>query len=55
MKTILVLLLIAGISVCSLAQNEKPINEFQKKEFNDKQRTDSIEYFKISPLFISIR
>ena len=51
MKTILVLLLITGISLCSVAQNKIETNEFQKKDFNDKWQKDTTEYFPISPTF----
>jgi len=51
MKTILVLWLIAGISICSDAQNRKGTSEFHKKEFDDKWQKDTTEYFSISPQF----
>ena len=51
MKSTMVLLLITGISLCSVAQNKMGTNEFQKKEFNDKWQKDTTKYFSISPEF----
>jgi len=51
MKTILVLIMISGISLCSVAQNEKGTTEFQKRGFNDKWQKDTVKYFSISPEF----
>jgi len=51
MKTLCVLLMITGISLCSFAQNEKPFNDFQKIDFNKDWQKDTTDYFTISPEF----
>lgn len=52
MKTIIFLLLILGISVCSHAQNQN-LSLIQKKYYNKNIQKDTTEYFTISTCFKS--
>ena len=51
MKAILIIVMILGAVIISTAQEPKTDKNFQQKKFNTEVKTDSAEYFVISPTF----
>jgi len=53
MKTIVLIIMILGAVIISTAQKPKTGKTLQQKKFNTEVKTDSAEYFVISPKFKS--
>ncbi len=51
MKTFVLIIMILGAEIISSAQEAKTENNFQQKKFNTETKTDSTEFFAISPKF----
>ena len=51
MKTFVLIIMILGAVIISTAQESKTDKTFQQKKFNTEIKTDSAQYFAISPKF----